>query len=60
MNDIFDWCVRVLEQSAHFFGTTYKSINVWIFVIIEPIIFFVMLIVIIRQSKKLKRLSSKQ
>lgn len=53
MDEIFDYCVRLLENGAEFFGTTYKAINVWIFCIIEPIIFLLMLYIIIRQSRKL-------
>ena len=42
MNEIFDWCVQVLEICALLVGLTYKEINVWIFCIIEPIAFMLM------------------
>ncbi len=54
MNEIFDWCVKLLEDWAKYFGTTYKAINVWIFCVIEPVIFMVMCITILRQYQKLK------
>ena len=46
---IFDWCVELLVKLAELLGITYNDINVWIFVIIEPIIFLLMLFIIIKQ-----------
>jgi len=43
MNEVFDACVEFLHYCGNFLGLTYKEINVWIFVIIEPIIFIIML-----------------
>ena len=34
----FDWCVRLLYSVAHMIGITYEEINVWLFVIILPLI----------------------
>jgi hypothetical protein len=34
----FDWCVRLLYQVAHLIGITYEEINVWLFVIVMPIV----------------------
>lgn len=34
----FDWCVRLLYQVAQLIGITYEEINVWLFVIVMPII----------------------
>ena len=34
----FDWCVRLLYQCAGWLGITYEEINVWLFVIILPIL----------------------
>jgi hypothetical protein len=56
MNEIFNWCVELLEWGAQKLGTTYEVINVWIFCIIEPIAFLGMLIFIIFQRRKIKRL----
>ena len=56
MNKVFYWCVQILELYAKKLGTTYEVINVWIFCIIEPIIFLVMLAVIAVQAKKLRTL----
>ena len=34
----FDYCVRLLYQVAGMMGITYEEINVWLFVIILPVI----------------------
>ena len=34
----FDWCVRLLYSLANAIGVTYEEINVWLFVIILPVI----------------------
>lgn len=54
MNEAFDLCVQFLLWLGSKLGMTYKEINVWIFVIIEPIVFLVMLIYIIWLRRKLK------
>ena len=51
---IFDWCVNLLVKLAELLGLTYNEVNVWIFVIIEPLIFLLMLLVIIKQGIKLR------
>ena len=56
MNEIFNWCVELLQWGAQKLGTTYVDINVWIFCIIEPIVFLGMLIFLIFQRSKIKRL----
>ena len=56
MNKVFYWCVQTLELYAKKLGTTYEVINVWIFCIIEPIVFMLMLAVIIVQARKLHKL----
>jgi len=56
MNKAFDWCVDILKYYANILGITYEEINIWIFCIIEPIIFFVMLGIIIKLYLKVKLL----
>ena len=58
MDQIFDWCVNVLVCWAGIFGITYKEINVWVFVIIWPIITIIMGIIILRQRKIIDQLTS--
>jgi hypothetical protein len=59
MNEIFDTCVNLLHYWGDIVGLTYKQINVWVFVIIEPIIFIYMFGLIIYLKKKIKRLDPK-
>ena len=56
MDIIFKLCVDVLIFLANVLGITYQEINVWIFCIIEPIIFIYMLVIIIKQNRYIKKL----
>jgi len=56
MDQIFDWCVNVLVYWAGIFGITYKEINIWIFVIIWPILTVVFISLIIIQQRKIRLL----
>lgn len=38
MNELFDICVDILYWIANITGWTYKEANIWIFVIIHPIL----------------------
>lgn len=57
MNQIFDWCVNVLIYWANVFGLTYKEINVWVFVIIWPLLTILLIGIIVMQYRTIKRLS---
>jgi hypothetical protein len=56
MNQIFDWCVNVLVFWASVLGITYKEINVWVFVIIWPILTLAMAVVIVWQWRRIRLL----
>ena len=58
INYTFDWCVRLLEQTAYLLGLTYQEINVWLFCIILPIILLIMTIQIIMLKIKVNSLKS--
>jgi len=49
MDSIFDWCVDVLVYWASILGITYKEINVWVFVIIWPIVTIALIGIILWQ-----------
>jgi hypothetical protein len=53
MDNLFDACVEFLRWLGDVVGLSYKEINIWIFVIIEPIIFILMLVWIIRLRNKI-------
>ena len=54
MVEVFDWCVWVLETCAPPLGLTYKELNVWVFCIIEPVVFVLMAVYILTTFKKKK------
>ena len=53
MNEVFDQSVRLLQIASEKLGMTYQELNVWIFLIIEPIVFVILLIKIYFLTKKL-------
>ena len=57
MDQIFDWCVNVLVYWAQVFGITYKEINVWVFVILWPILTIILIGIIIEQQRTIRKLS---
>ena len=59
MDKIFDWCVNVLVYWAGVIGITYKEINVWVFVIIWPVVTALLVIIIFIQQRKIQQLSQK-
>lgn len=38
MQFVFDWCVGFLVWWANAWGITYEELNVWLFVIVHPIV----------------------
>ncbi len=38
MDSIFQFCVDVLRWLATFIGVSYEAINVWLFVVIQPLV----------------------
>ena len=60
MDAIFDWCVKVLLYFAGAFGITYKEINVWVFVIIWPILTLILVAIVIWQQVRIRRLEKEK
>lgn len=56
MDQIFDWCVDVLVYGAEILGITYKEINVWVFVIIWPILTMTLVGIIVMQRRIIRKL----
>ena len=54
MNKTFQWCVDLLVALAAKLNMTYEEVNIWIFVIIEPIVFLLMLWIILKQRKRIR------
>ena len=60
MDQVFDWCVDLLVSLAGMIGITYKEINVWIFVIIWPLITLILLPIIFYQRRQIVGLQNTQ
>ena len=59
VDEVFDWCVRLLLYLADLFGMTYTEINIVIFCILWPIFTLGLVVVcgcLFRLNRKLKRL----
>ena len=54
MAELFDICVAILYWISDVTGLTYKEANIWIFVIIHPLLTIFLLYYVIRLRKKLK------
>ena len=44
INLIFDYCVELLIIAAQSIGMTYEEINVWFFIVFEPIVFAIVVL----------------
>ena len=56
MDTVFDWCVSLLNSLAGVVGITYKEINVWIFVIVWPVLSIFMFALIVMQRTRINKL----
>ncbi len=55
---IFDWCVLFLIKTASQIGITYEEINIWLFVILLPLVLFISLLmnwILMSKLVKLKK-----
>jgi hypothetical protein len=57
---IFDPCVLLLVFWAGWLGMTYQAINVWIFVVIWPVFTLTLIVVVILQQLKIRKLQEKK
>jgi hypothetical protein len=61
MQEIFDWCVRVLIEMSHLTGLSYEAINVILFVFLHPAITLLLLFLLVRfhtRRKSEKRITT--
>jgi hypothetical protein len=56
MNTVFDACVQLLLTLAEWTGLTYKEINVWIFVILWPLLTIGLMILAVCQRRRIQAL----
>ena len=48
IDETFDFCVKLLFDVADIFGISYEEINVWLFVVIWPLLSLVLFAEVIR------------
>ena len=48
IDTVFNWCVRLLYDLAAVMGITYEEINVWLFIVIWPLLSLVLFAEVIR------------
>ena len=56
MNELFNTCVAILYWMSDITGLTYQEINIWIFVIIHPIITLIFVYLTIKYKLKTLKL----
>lgn len=60
MDVVFDVCVQILLALAGWTGLTYKEINVWIFVILWPLLTLGLVVLAVWQARRIKSLDIRQ
>jgi len=53
---IFRYCVVLLVDIARFLDISYEELNIWVFVIIQPLIIVFLFLWVLRLRKRIKRL----
>lgn len=53
---IFDLCVWILLWLADLFGMSYNTVNIWIFCVFWPLFTIALIVLTIRQHKKIREL----
>lgn len=65
MNELFWICVKLIQDLSRITGISYEELNIWLFVIINPlvsllfIILYIRLLVLYGKLKKIKKISKK-
>jgi hypothetical protein len=52
INDFFNWCCSCIDLYAHKLGCTYEELNIYLFVILEPLLILLLLILLIYRNKQ--------
>ena len=55
IDTVFNWCVRLLYDVAAIMGITYEEINVYLFVIIGPLVLLASLMLNVYLWRKVRR-----
>lgn len=57
MHELFDICVATLYWIAELTGLTYKEANIWIFVIIHPLLTLMLFLMVLRLRARLRNVN---
>ena len=57
INDLFNWCVLVLEVMAEATGMSYELLNILIFVILQPLLILIFFYLWRRDRHKYREIS---
>ena len=57
INDLFNWCVLVLEIMAEYTGMSYELINILIFVILQPLLILISFYLWRKERQKFREIS---
>ncbi len=52
VNNFFNWCCSCIDFYAHKLGCTYEELNIYLFVILEPILILFLFGLLIYKSKQ--------
>ena len=55
INAIFRYCVVLLVDIANFLGISYEALNIWLFIIIQPMMIILLLFWVFRLGRKIKK-----
>jgi hypothetical protein len=58
MSGSFWWCVRLLQDLSKLMGITYEELNIWVFVIVHPLVTIVLFIWVLSLRQRLRRQTS--
>ena len=56
IDGIFRYCVVLLVNTAKLIGISYEELNIWVFMVIQPLIIFLLFIWVILLRRKIKNL----
>lgn len=59
-HDLFYICVQILKDISTYTGLTYEEANIWIFVIIHPLITAVLTLIVLKNAYKKSRIHNKR
>ena len=52
INNFFNWCCSCIDFYAHKLGCTYEELNIYLFVIVEPLLILLLLVLLIYKNKQ--------